>query len=122
VNPKTPLNLDEISVTSDFNDLQISHFQYDARMDITSYTQDDEEYIVFASTTKSNQVMLLFYERDSGQQVYVHTLGLGNPVEVTDIVPARKEGLLILGKTWINGQYQRIILYNISSDQLKIKS
>ena len=75
---------------------------------------------MYASTTTRNQIMLLFFNSETGDQEYAHLLGAGNPVQVTNILEAQDQGIIILGQTLINGEYERIILYKIDKDQLAI--
>jgi hypothetical protein len=117
--PKTGLDVNELLNTNDFQDILISQLQTDARMDVVYYQTVDEEFIVYASTTKSNQIVLMFFDPLTGLLKYTHTLGYGNPVEVVTLLQTDDDGFLVLGKTWINGQYQRIILYKVSEDQLE---
>lgn len=120
IDPKSSLSFDEIIMTKDFEDIHVSQLKADARMDILKYQHNNSNYIVYASTSKSNQIILLFFDAMTGEQVYMHTLGYGNPVEITNLKKSADDGLIVLGKTWINGQYQRIILYKIDKDQLDL--
>lgn len=121
VYPKVYIDRNILQNTIDFQDILISLLQDDAHTDIIKYNSDGKDYIVFASTSRANQILLLFFDAVSGEQVYVHTLGYGNPVEITIMILTKDNGLAILGKTWINGQYQRIIFYKVSENQLELE-
>jgi hypothetical protein len=116
--PLAGLDRNSLQNTQDFQDILMSQLMADSRMDVIKYTLDEAEYIVFAATSKSNQIVLLVFDRETGEQVTTHNLGYGNPVEVASLVQTSDNGLAVLGKTWINGQYQRIIFYKVSRDQI----
>lgn len=118
--PRVRLDIHELQNTENFNDILISQFKADANTDIMLYTLDEKQYIVYASTNKSNQIVLLFFNAKTGEQVNGHTLGYGNPVEVANIIQTEDDGISVLGKTWINSQYQRMIIYKLSADQLEL--
>lgn len=118
VYPHAIVNRDELISTKEMEDILISQLRAEAPMDIVMYEHHDQMYISYASTTKSNQILLLFFNAETGIQEYSHTLGFGNPVEVTNIITTLDGGLAVLGKTWINSQYQRIIFYKLDKEQL----
>lgn len=116
--PNAIIDRESLIHTKDLDDILITQLRPDAPTDIMLYEHHDENYIVYASTTWSNQILLLFFNKETGLQEYSHSLGFGNPVEVTKILKADDGGLIILGETRINEKYQRIILYKIDKDQL----
>jgi hypothetical protein len=119
--PLVVLDRNIIQNTKDFNDIPLNQLNSDAKTNIINYILNDKKYILYASTTKNNQILLLFFDTETGNQIYSCTLGYGNPVEVVQIIQTKDYGLAILGKTWINQRYQRIILYKLSADQLKLE-
>lgn len=118
--PRVSLDINELQNAENFDDILISQLNADATMDIMLYDLNEKQYIVYASTSKSNKIVMLFFNAETGEQIYVHTLGYGNPVEVINIIQTQDKGIAVLGKTWINSQYQRMILYKLTSDQLSL--
>lgn len=115
--PLVAIDRNDLQNTQDFQDILMSQLKADSRMDVIKYVLDeDKEYIVFAATSKTNQIVLIFFDADTGEQSKTHYLGYGNPVEVVSLIQTQDDGLAVLGKTWINGQYQRIIFYKVSRD------
>lgn len=117
--PKVGLDVNALQNAEGFNDIFISQLKADAPMDIMMYEKSGREFIVYASTSKQNEIFLLFFDAETGEQEYTHTLGYGNEVEVVNIIPTLDGGMAVLGKTWIGGQYQRMILYKLTSDELE---
>jgi hypothetical protein len=120
VNPIAKINKNIIQNTQDFQDIPLSQLKSDAKTSVIKYHHNDTDYILFASSTKNNQIVLLFFDPITGKQVYTHYLGYGNPIEVVQVIQTKDNGLAVLGKTWINERYQRIILYKLSQDQLSL--
>ena len=118
--PRVGLDINSLQNAENFNDILISQLNADATMDIMLYDLNDRQFVVYASTSKANKIVMLFFDAETGEQIQVHTLGYGNPVEVVSIIQTQDNGIAVLGKTWINGQYQRMILYKLSSDQLNL--
>ncbi len=116
--PKVGLNINDLQNAEGFDDIFISQLKADAPVDIMLYEKAGREFVVYASTSKKNQVVLLFFDAETGEQEYTHTLGYGNPVEVVNIIATQDGGIAVLGKTWIGGQYQRMIFYKLTADQL----
>jgi hypothetical protein len=116
--PFITIDRNALQNTQDFQDILMSQLQADSKMEVIKYSLDDKEYIVFAATSKSNQIVLIFLDAETGEQSKTHYLGYGNPVEVVSLIQTQDDGLAVIGKTWINGQYQRIIFYKVSRDLL----
>ena len=121
VYPSVGLDRSSTLNANNFQDIFISQLKSNAETKVVKYTYNDKDLIVYASTTKSDQIVLLFFNALTGKQLYTHYLGQGNPVEVKDLITTADGGLAVLGKTWINGQYQRVILFKIDKEQLDIK-
>jgi hypothetical protein len=116
--PLAAIDRNELQNTQDFQDILMSQLKADSRMDVIKYNLEENKYILYAATSKSNQIVLIFFDAETGEQTKTHYLGYGNPVEVVSLIQTWDDGLAVLGKTWINGQYQRIILYKVSRDQV----
>lgn len=121
VYPLVGLDLTKIQNANNFQDIFVSQLKEDAQTKVIKYQFNNKDLIVYASTTKSDQIILLFFDALTGKQLYTDYLGKGNPVEVKDLIATSDGGLAVLGKTWINGQYPRVILYKVDKKQLDIK-
>lgn len=78
----------------------------------------DDELLLFASTSKTNQIVLYFFDPENSELVKTHYLGHTNPVEIAAVKRSSDGALIILGKTWVAGRFQRIILYKVSMEEL----
>ena len=120
IHPNLSINVNENTHSSQLGDnyIHLPELATDAKVSALKDIFNNEELVVFASTTKTNQVVLYFFNPESSELVKTHYLGHTNPVEVATIKRGSDNSLLILGKTWITGRFQRIILYKLSMDEL----
>ena len=118
VYPLATIETGSLMNTAELDDIIIPQLKPETPTDILLYKHHDINYIVFGSTTRSNQILLLFYNEETGIREYTHTLGFGNPVEITKMITSEEGSLVILGETMLNEKYQRINLYKIDPEQL----
>jgi hypothetical protein len=118
--PDVEVDISGISNTDDFtgSDIELPELVNDARVAILKDHFNDEELVLYASTTKTNQIVLYFFSPETSELVKTHYLGFTNPVEVAAIKRGSDGSVIILGRTWVAGRFQRIILYKISMDEL----
>ncbi len=128
-------NVGEISLGPEIS-ININGIQNVTQLDATGYPElssesmvkiikdefNGKELVVYASTTKSNQLALFFFDADTNELVHTKYLGHTHPVEISSFLKANDGGLIIVGKTWISGRFQRIILYKVAEDELKLPS
>ncbi len=74
--------------------------------------------IASATSTKSGQAILYFYNSNSGELLGSKRLGYNNPYESVKIVQSLDGGLTILGNTYITGRFSRIYLYKLSQQDV----
>ena len=75
-------------------------------------------YTVFASETKSNQIVLHFYNASSGTIDGIHYVGYINPFNLASIKVTSDNSILILGTTFVAGRFERIMLNKISPNEI----
>ncbi len=117
--PNVEVDISAISNTEDFtgNDIELPELINDAKVAIMKDEFRGEELVLYASTTKTNQIVLYFFSPETSELVKTHYLGSTNPVEIAAITRAVDDAVVILGRTWVAGRFQRIILYKISMDE-----
>lgn len=86
---------------------------------ILSYSSGSTSSTVFACETKTNQILLRFYNNSTGQIEGVHTVGYLNPFTFSSIKTADDGSLLVLGTTFVAGRFERITLTKISSSEIR---
>ena len=69
--------------------------------------------IIYVSTTKSNRIVLLAFDAMSGELKGTHYLGNLNPFEASSLSFTGDGGLIILGRTFLEGRFSRIALFKL---------
>lgn len=90
-----------------------------ASVRIISYELNGNTYAAFASETKSNQIVIHFYNSSSGELAGIYYLGYLNPFSLASIKIGSDESLLVLGTTFVAGRFERIILNKISGNEIE---
>ena len=85
---------------------------------IISYTSSSGNYTVFASETKSRQIILHFYDASTGQIAGVKNIGFLNPFTLASIKATGDNSLTVLGTTFAAGRFERIALTKLSASEI----
>lgn len=85
---------------------------------IFSYSTTAESYTVFASETKSNQIVLHFYNATTGEIDGVHYIGFLNRFNLASVKVLEDGSILVLGTTFVAGRFERIFLNKISPKEI----
>ena len=118
VYPGVSVDINTHTTAKDYNDILLADLKSNARINVMHDEFNSMNLILYASTSKTNQISLYFFDAKDNSLVKTHFLGHTNPVEIASLIRADDGSLIVLGKTWVSGRYQRIILYKISLDEL----
>ncbi len=77
-----------------------------------------QNYIIYASSTKSNQIVLLAYD-EAGSLVGSRYIGNNYPYEVGNFTLTGDDGLAITGTTYVAGRFPRIALLKLSATDVR---
>jgi len=88
---------------------------------IISYGMEEgsNEYTVFASETEGRQVVLHFYDNNTGEISGIEFVGFLNPFSLATIKRTSDNGLVILGTSFVAGRFERIALKKFSRAEIK---
>lgn len=115
--PQLSISENAISTTSELGGTDHPEIAQRALVGLSKINVLGEEMITFATTTKSNQIILYFYDL-TGVLKGSKRLGFNNPYELVRIIQTSDGGLAILGNTHVAGRFSRICLFKISRQQL----
>lgn len=121
VAPQVTMNLDGVSFSSDLPGFEIPELMPDAKVVLKKVTLSDPlqtERLIYASTTKSNQVVLFAYDLETGELTGSLYLGQTNPFEIGNLTISSDGGLAITGTTYVVGRFPRICLFKLSENDL----
>ena len=77
------------------------------------------EIIVVSTVTRSNQVLILFFDPETGVMNTSRYFGSTYPVSLASVIPTEEGGLAVLTQTYVAGRFSRIQLFKISPEKLE---
>lgn len=93
----------------------IAQLQPDAKVASARIIAEGNERIVFASSTKDNQIILLYYDTEgnfTGNQIIADNY----PIEISDLIQCSDGNLVLTGRTFVNGQFPRVFVNKLAID------
>ena len=118
LNPSIALDLDGDIASDNLVGSTFPELTTKAPVAIRKVTIDDADYTIYASNTKSSQIILLAFDA-AGKLLGTNYLGRNNPFEISTMLPTSDGGMAILGTTFTVGRFPRIILFKFSPDELR---
>ncbi len=85
---------------------------------ILTYTSGGTSYTVFAAETEGRQIVLYFYDADSGEISGIHHIGYLNPFTLSSMKVTSDNALLVMGTTFVSGRFERISLTKYSEKEV----
>jgi hypothetical protein len=76
----------------------------------------EHSYMLFASQTNSNSLIIYQYDPETDEQVRTWQRDFNQKIEVADIIQTEDEGIVILGKIFVLGKFPRPLLVKIPSE------
>ena len=116
--PSASLSLSSITSSDGLSANRIAELNDAAHTLIKKIIVDSKEIAVYASNTSSNQILLIFYDLNTGDFIANKYLGHSNPVEIAEIIQTSDNGLAILAQTIVAGRFKRTALYKIPKEQI----
>ncbi len=116
--PATTLSSSATVSANELGGEKITELAAEAHTSIKTLTVDGRNLIVYASNTNSNQILLTFFDLNSGELVTKKYLGSTNPVKVAALIQTTDEGLAVLAQTMVAGRFKRNALYKIPKEQI----
>jgi hypothetical protein len=92
----------------------------DAKVSVTKATFGSTEYMLFASTTNSNSIIIYQYKLDDDALLHKVETDFANKIEVSQIIQnPNDQGIIILGQLHVSGRYLRPVLIKIPARDFK---
>lgn len=116
--PNQALNTGTIVSAEDLPGLEFPELAPDAHVVTKMVEVTGENYIIYASSTKSNQIVLLAYDLNG---ILLGSTYVGNnfPYEVGNFTLTGDDGLAITGTTYVAGRFPRIALLKLSATDVR---
>lgn len=104
MNAKTSLPINEIRSSVNLFDRNIPEIAEKSVCRITPYNGVNRELVIIASETEGRQVVLYFYDLNSGQLEATYYLGTLNPFTLSSIIALEDGGIAITGTNLFSWQ------------------
>jgi len=114
---QTTLNTSGTTSASDIDSNAMLEWEIDQKVKMTTVTLNESDYVIIATTTKNQQIVLHFYD-NTGAYVGVDYLGFSSPYQLGAIQVTADNGLAILGSIQVAGKFQRMCLFKKSEGEL----
>jgi|TARA_R110000737_G_scaffold94590_1_gene128408 hypothetical protein len=86
---------------------------------IKNVSIQSSDYVVYLATTKSNQLLLSFYQKGSSELIGTKYLGQSVPLKACDFEMTADGGLMILTRVTVMGSYNRVATIKLSKAELE---
>jgi hypothetical protein len=119
VNPSVDLSLSSIQSVTDFPDNPLQELSTDAPVRGVHASINGKDEVIFASQTRTNQLVLYFYDAGNGNLAQVKFLNEKYPVNLASLKYTDEKGLALLTQTFVIGRFPRASLIKLSPNDLK---
>lgn len=86
-------------------------------VEVAEHQINGKSVIIFGSSTNSGQIILMGYDPTTFELKGQLYLGFANPYQFGGFAATADEGLVVVGKTFVGGRFQRPCLFKITRDQ-----
>ncbi len=90
----------------------------DAPVKLKQLEIDGRFVLLYGSTTRSGQIILLAYSPDTQELLGTKYLGFSNPYRFASFNLTDDNGLIVLGSTSVAGRFERFCLFKLSTEEL----
>jgi hypothetical protein len=117
-NPNTTLNPTSIDIAESISAQGFSELNPEKPVIIRKVKADNKEYVALVASTRSNQILISFFDPSSGALKGKKYVGKNIPYTACDISATIDGGLMLLVQAKIMGSYNRIATIKLSDEQL----
>jgi hypothetical protein len=118
--PSVELDQNSMQGSDGFEDIHLAELTTDAPFKSITATFHDREVVIDASQTKSNSLVLYFFNRTDGKLLATKNVASTNPIKIAGLISTSDGGLAILAQTYIAGRFPRIAIFKIAPDDIPI--
>ncbi len=118
INPDVEIDVNSTQNISQLNAIDFPELSTSSNFRIIYDDYKGKSIIAYACTTKNNQMAIYFFNAETNELIHTKYLGHTNPVEISSFFKTDDEAFVIVGKTWVDGRFQRIISYKIRPEEL----
>ena len=114
--PEALIETGSISSTVDLEGNPFPELVPDAKVVLKSISAGGQPTLLYGSTTRSGQIILMAYNQSSGELESTKHLGFVNPYEIGSFTETEDGGLVVVGTTYAAGRFPRICLFKLDEE------
>ncbi len=116
--PSVELDMNDTQGADTFEDIELPELTADAAVKSMITTINDKEVVVLASQTKSNRLLLYFFDKAEGTLLTTRHLASTNPVKIAGLISTSDNGLAVLAQTFVAGRFPRTAIFKVSPEDI----
>lgn len=116
--PSVELDMNNTQGADTFDDIQLPELTADAAVKSLATTLNNREVVVLASQTKSNRLVLYFFDKAEGELLTTRYLASTNPVKIAGLIETSDNGLAVLAQTFVAGRFPRTAIFKVSPEDI----
>lgn len=116
--PSVELDMNDTQGADTFEDIQLPELTADAAVKSMVATFNNREVVVLASQTKSNRLVLYFFDKAEGTLLTTRYLASTNPVKIAGLITTSDNGLAVLAQTFVAGRFPRTAIFKVSPEDI----
>lgn len=117
--PGAEIDRQGISSSINLTGFSMPELKNDARVILKRVVTKGVNILLYGSTTKNGQIILMAYDEVSGDLKGTEYLGFSYPYEIAGFVQTEDGGLAVAALTQVAGRFPRICLFKLSKKELE---
>lgn len=119
--PSVELDQNNTQGSDAFADISLPELTADATVKSIITTFRNKEIVVSASQTRSNSLVLYFFDKTDGKLLATKSIASTNPVKIAGLISTSDGGLALLAQTYIAGRFPRTAIFKIAAGDIPIE-
>ncbi len=116
--PSTELSYQSIANSGDLVANDFPEIAPDSRLIIKTIQLQGKAVIVYGAHTKTQQLVLYFYDQETGTLLANYRLGITDPYQMGNFTFTEDGGMVVLAETFLIGRFSRLCLFKLSADEV----
>jgi hypothetical protein len=118
--PSVELDQNNTQGSDDFTDIHLPELTANATVKSITTAFHNREVVVYASQTKSNSLVIYFFNKADGKLLATKNVASTNPVNIAGLISTSDGGLALLAQTYVAGRFPRVAIFKIAPGDIPI--
>lgn len=118
INPNASISTSSITSSLDLGGNSFPEITSNSRVEVKEVQINGQSVLIYATTTNSNQILLMGYNSNDHTLNALDYLGFANPYTLAGFTPTSDGGLAVVGMTRVAGRFPRICFFKLSAERV----